>query len=321
MNPLLEWSIIDGAGMKCTLCNNTAVISQRYSGRHLCAAHFTEEFEQNVLETVLKGQMVNDGDRIAVAVSGGKDSTALLYVLKQILVERDVELFAITVDEGIARYRDDTMKLARKVAEDLGVRQEIVTFRDEYGFDLDRVVQDGAMPCTVCGVFRKNALNRAAKRLGAVKLATGHNLDDEAQSVMMNYMKGDMVRLARFRPRRRQPGLVPRIKPLRETPEKEVALYGMIKGFYEESRECPYANLSLRSDVRDMMNRLEDLFPGTKRSTLDGYERVLEIAGDRWVQKDLSSCKICGEPCVRDLCKACELLGKLKKTKGHIGMD
>jgi uncharacterized protein (TIGR00269 family) len=307
--------------MKCTLCSETAVISQRDRDLHLCAAHFTEEFEQNVQKTVLKGQMVQDGDRIAVAVSGGKDSTALLYVLRHILADRDVELFAVTIDEGIAGYRDDTMKLARKVAEDLGIGQEVVTFRDEYGFDLDRAVQDGAMPCTVCGVFRKSALNRAAKRLGAVKLATGHNLDDEAQSVMMNYLKGDMERLARFRPRRRQPGLVPRIKPLRETPEKEIALYGMINGFYEESRECPYANLSFRSDVRDMMNRLEDLFPGTKRSTLDGYERVLELAGDRWMQKDLSSCRICREPCVKDLCKACELLGTLRNAEGHVDTE
>lgn len=302
--------------MKCSKCDDVAVMSQRYSGRHLCADHFTEEFEQKVQETILKGSMVEAGDRIAVAVSGGKDSTALLYVLKMILADRlsdgEIDLFAITVDEGIIGYRDDTMKLARKAAGDLGIRQEVVSFRDEYGFELDRAVQDGAMPCTVCGVFRKNALNRAAKCLGATKLATGHNLDDEAQSVMMNYMKGDMERLARFRPRRRQPGLVPRIKPLREIPEKEVALYGIVRGFYEESRECPYARLSFRSDVRDMMNRLEDLFPGTKQSTLEGYERVLRLADGRWAQMDLSSCKICGEPCVKDLCKACELLEKLK---------
>src|SRR5512138_1411638 len=110
--------------MKCSKCDSVAVISQRYSGRHLCAGHFTEEFEQNVIETLHKGKMVEEGDRIAVAVSGGKDSTALLYVLNRILADRladrKAELFAITVDEGIKGYRDDTMKLARKVAEDLG---------------------------------------------------------------------------------------------------------------------------------------------------------------------------------------------------------
>ncbi len=62
--------------MKCSKCDGAAIMSQRYSGRHLCADHFTEEFEQMVQETILKGSMVEGGDRIAVAVSGGKDSTA-----------------------------------------------------------------------------------------------------------------------------------------------------------------------------------------------------------------------------------------------------
>jgi tRNA(Ile)-lysidine synthase TilS/MesJ len=100
-----------------------------------------------------------------------------------------------------------------------------------------------------------------AKRMGATKVATGHNLDDEAQSIMMNYLKGDIERLMRFRPRKVQPGLVPRVKPLREIPEKEIALYCMVNGVFTESRECPYASLSLRADVRDMMNDLESLFP------------------------------------------------------------
>jgi uncharacterized protein (TIGR00269 family) len=299
--------------MKCSKCDSPAVISRGRSGVQLCERHFIEDFEQKAERTLLMERTAADGDRIAVAVSGGKDSTALLYVLNRILAGGDIELFAITVDEGIEGYRDDTITAARRIANDLGVDHEIVSFRDEYGFDLDRIVEGrDAAPCTYCGVFRKSALNRAAKRLGATKVAIGHNLDDEVQSIMMNYMKGDIERLMRFRPRRIQPGLIPRIKPLREVPEKEIALYCMVNGIYTESRECPYAHLSLRADVRDMMNRLENLYPGTKHSTLKGFERFLERAGGRWTQMDLASCNICGEPCVKDVCKACELLGRLK---------
>ena len=151
--------------------------------------------------------MVEDGERIAVAVSGGKDSTALLFSLHRILAGRDVEMVAVTVDEGIAGYRDDTIIAARAIAAKLGIEQEIVSFREMYGYDLDEmVVGKKVAPCTYCGVFRKNALNHTAKRLGASKVATGHNLDDEAQSVMMNYLKGDMERLMRFRPRRAAAG-------------------------------------------------------------------------------------------------------------------
>jgi len=303
-------------GMFCSRCSERAVVSQRYSGLHLCQNHFLEDFEQRVAETVQKNAMIQDGEKIAVAVSGGKDSTALLLSLHRVLAGRDVELVAVTVDEGIAGYRDDTIEAARAIADRLEIRQEIVSFREEFGYDLDEMVQGkNVAPCTFCGVFRKNALNRTAKTLGANRVATGHNLDDEAQSIMMNYLKGDIERLMRFRPRRAQAGLVPRIKPLREIPEKETALYCMVNGVFTESRECPYADLSLRSDVRDMMNSLESQFPGTKQSTLQGFEKIAEIAKKkgRWAQIDLGVCRECGEPCVKDLCKACELLERLKR--------
>ncbi len=302
--------------MFCSKCSERAVVSQRYSGLHLCQNHFLEDFERRVAETIQKNAMIRDGEKIAVAVSGGKDSTALLLSLHRVLAGRDVELVAITVDEGIAGYRDDTIEAARAIADRLGIRQEIVSFREEFGYNLDEMVQGkNVAPCTFCGVFRKNALNRTAKILGADRVATGHNLDDEAQSIMMNYLKGDIERLMRFRPRRAQAGLVPRIKPLREIPEKETALYCMVNGVFTESRECPYADLSLRSDVRDMMNSLESQFPGTKQSTLQGFEKIAEMAKTkgRWAQIDLGVCRECGEPCVKDLCKACELLERLKR--------
>jgi uncharacterized protein (TIGR00269 family) len=298
--------------MICTKCGERAIISQRYSGQHLCQDHFIMDFERRVAETVQRNEMVKDGERIAVAVSGGKDSTALLFCLRRILAKRDVELVAVTVDEGIAGYRDDTIKAARAIAEQLAVEQHIVSFREEYGYDLDEMVPGKKVaPCTYCGVFRKSALNRAAKSLGADKVATGHNLDDEAQTIMMNYLKGDYERLMRFRPWRAQKGLVPRIKPLREMPEKEIALYCMVNGIFTESRECPYANLSLRADVRDMMNCLESQFPGTKQSTVQGFEKIAAKGQGTYAQMELAACKECGEPCVKDLCKACELLGLL----------
>ncbi len=300
--------------MICSKCSEQAIVSLRYLELHLCQAHFIENFEGRVAETIKKNDMVKDGDRIAVAVSGGKDSSALLFCLRKILAGRDVELVAITVDEGIAGYRDDTLKVAREIIGRLGIEQQIVSFREEYGLDLDEMVQGkDVAPCTFCGVFRKSALNRMAKRLGANKVATGHNLDDEVQSVMMNYLKADIERLLRFRPRREQPGLVPRVKPLQCIPEKEIALYAMVNGVFAESRECPYAHLSLRADVRDMMNSLECLFPGTKQSTMRGFESISEMAKGNWAQIDLGACRKCGEPCVKDLCKACELLCKLKE--------
>lgn len=299
--------------MKCTICGSPAVISLKRNGNYLCQDHFISYFEAKVEETVLSGGMIAENEKIAVAVSGGKDSTALLFCLHRILSEREVELVALTIDEGIAGYRDDTIQAAKAIARQLGVKQHMVSFQEEYGSSLDRIVLGKRVaPCTYCGVFRKHALNRAARNLGADKIATGHNLDDEAQTVMMNYLKGDLERLMRLRPRRTQKGLVPRIKPLRMMPEKEIALYCMVNGIFFQSRECPYAGLSLRAEVRDMMNALESQFPGTKLSTVQGFESLAQRMQGDWAQMDLAACRKCGDPCVGERCKACQLLEEIK---------
>lgn len=300
--------------MRCSRCNDNAIVTQRYSGTHLCQEHFVEDFEERVKNTVAKGRMLEDNDRIAVALSGGKDSTALLYILNKILLtQKDITIFALTVDEGIKGYREETVKSAQNIAKKLGIDHVTISFKEEYGVDLDQIVAgEREAPCTFCGVFRKNLLNRKARELGATKVATGHDLDDEAQTVMMNYMKGDIERLGRFAPRHLQPGLVPRIKPLKEIPERETALYCMVKGFYLKMTECPYAGLSLRSEMRDMMNDLEKKFPGIKQSTMKGFDSISGMLTKRYPPTELSSCKLCGEPCIGDLCKACLLLGRLK---------
>jgi uncharacterized protein (TIGR00269 family) len=299
--------------MKCSICDRPAVISLKRYGTGLCQEHFISYFEAKVQETILSADMIAEKERIAVAVSGGKDSTALLFCLHRLLSRQEVELVAITVDEGIAGYRDDTIQAAKAIARQLGVEQHVVSFREKYGSSLDRMVLGKHVaPCTYCGVFRKHALNRAARDLGADKIATGHNLDDEAQTVMMNYLKGDLERLMRLRPRRAQKGLVPRIKPLRIMPEKEIALYCMLNGIFFQSRECPYASLSLRAEVRDMMNALESQSPGTKLSLVKGFEKLAQRMQGDWAQMDLAACRKCGEPCVEESCKACQLLEEIR---------
>ena len=299
--------------LRCSKCDDAAVARSSRSLELVCKGHFIQAFEDEVRETLKAGRMIEDGDRIAVALSGGKDSVALLCILRKILAGEAVELFAITIDEGIKGYREDTIGSARRISQELGVELKMISFRDEFGSDLDRIAKGrDQAPCTFCGVLRKSALNRAARDLGATKLATGHNLDDEAQSVMMNYPKGDIERLFRLSPERPLPGLVPRIKPLRHIPEKEVALYGILVGFYPEAPECPYAHSSLRFEIRRMMNSLERDHPGTKRSVLKGFERILKSAEDRPAMAPLSFCRICGEPTFGDLCRACHLLGRAR---------
>lgn len=308
--------------MKCTECGKRAVFFRRYEGRHLCAGCFVKSIEKKARKTVRSGRMLNHDDRVAVAISGGKDSTALLHILHGILKRHArSEMFAITVDEGIKGYRPPNIKRAAKVCVELGIEHHVFSFREEFGKSLDTKVREIRHtdeikePCTYCGVGRRWVLNKKARELRATKLAVGHNLDDEVQSVLLNYMRGDLPRASRMGPvtdwsRRKDFGemFVPRIKPLRELPEKEIALYVMLKGYDIKWDECPYAS-GVRFDARDFINSMEDKYPGIKYTMLYTFDKINPCVREisRRDEGELILCGKCSEPGSRKVCKACDL--------------
>lgn len=257
--------------------------------------------------------MVERGDKIAVALSGGKDSSALLYMLTKIFQNRtDLEFIALSVDEGIHGYRSITLSNAEEVAKGLGVDFFRFPFEEEFGFTLDEIVakEFEQAPCTFCGILRRKLVERKAKELGATKVATAHNLDDEVQTILINYMRGDIERLGRLRGRREE--FVPRIKPLRGVPEKEVALYALIAGIPVLTVSCPYAPRSFRFTVKKMLNEFERKHSGTKYSVMRGYERLSEFLPKAQPERKLLHCARCGEASASRICKACEIIEMMK---------
>ncbi|MFA4955354.1 MAG: TIGR00269 family protein [Candidatus Methanoperedens sp.] len=296
--------------MKCQRCPKSAVIYQKYSNAHLCRSHFIEDVERKIKRDIRKFKMIGRGERIVVALSGGKDSIALLYILHKIFKDRpDLEIIALTIDEGIRGYRANTLSHAIKLTNELGIGHTIRSFDDVFGTTMDYLVNKKEhAACTLCGVLRKNILNKAARELGADKIAIGHNLDDESQTILMNYMRGDMDRLRRMLPGSHQPGMVPRIKPLRSIPEKEVALYGFLNDLPVSMDECPYAGDALRNEIREMINNYEVKHPGTKYSLLGGFETISQML--RPPVTEIFKCDKCGEPSSEKVCKTCRLLGR-----------
>lgn len=331
---------------KCSNCEKPAVIYRKHEGRHLCSSHFFRSFESKAKRTMSKYEMVSKNDKICVALSGGKDSCAALHFLFRVFHKRpDVEIFALTIDEGIKGYRDESIEMAASLCERLGVKHHIVSFKDEFGKSLDEKISevrnsriDECMPaitditqqepsqstrrkeweggpCTYCGVARRFMMNKWSRKLGATKLATGHNLDDEVQSIMMDYINGNLSRAARMgkNPIVVDPLFIPRIKPFREIPEKEVALYAELKDMGAQFAECPYVT-GIRFITRDFINDLEKNSSGTKYTILETFNKILpcikKTVEDEIKEKGqgkLIKCDKCGEPSSVRICKTCEL--------------
>lgn len=299
----------------CHFCGEPAVVFQPVTGRYLCGTHLVSDVEARVRATIEESGQIRPGDRIAVGLSGGKDSTALLVILSGIISAwPGASLVAITVDEGIVGYRADTLRAAESLTHRLGVEHRIVTFRELIGSDLDTLLNGRVtQACTICGILRKKALADAAREAGATSIATGHNLDDEAQSVLMNALRGDLPRLLRDTGTGRSFEFLPRIKPLAAIPEKEIAAYLFVQGLFSVLPECPYTKYALRAEVRTLLSAYEACHPGTMQHLLKSKKTIQRYCGETPVMEPLHHCKECGDPCSGSLCQVCRLRHSLGK--------
>ncbi len=290
-------------------CNQPSVYLRANEGRHYCGRCLSRQIERQFAKTIGKNNMLEKGDTVAVGVSGGKDSMVLLHLLYKFSKKMPVKLIAVTVDEGIAGYRDKSIEVVEKFVKTIGVEHHVFSFCDEFDFKIDNLSKEEKF-CTYCGVFRRYMLNKAAREVGATKLAIGHNLDDEAQSIMMNVLRGDMTRMKRLSPKP-QEKLVPRIKPLKNIPEKEIVVYALMNSIPYFDGECPNSFNNTRRDVQTMINNMESKYPGTKHQIVNFYRKIRPVLKEK--PGTINYCVRCGEPASQQVCKACGLLERAKK--------
>jgi len=314
--------------MHCEKCGDEAVMHAAYSGLHLCGTHFRRSVEKRVRRRIREDGLLgedatpDDPETWLVGLSGGKDSAVLATVLHETFAEDPrVELVAVTVHEGIEGYRDRSLEAAEELATDLGIEHEVAPYAEEFDLRMDEVVADdpeSMAPCAYCGVFRRDVLERYADECGAEKLLTGHNLDDEAQTAMMNFLEGDLAQIAKhfdaslgpFDERGDSGPFVPRAKPLRDIPEREVALYARLRDLPVHMAECPHASEAYRGEIQELLFDLEGDHPGTRHSIMAGYEELARLAAahHREDSPDIGECNRCGAPTRNDHCRKCELV-------------
>ncbi len=294
----------------CTKCHKILSIYNRpYSGERLCPKCFKASLKERVQGAINRFDMLDHWSRIAVGVSGGKDSLTLLHVLNEI--EEDThgsELIAVTVDEGIRGYRDEALGIVERACRAVGVEWRLVSFQDLFGYTMDEIAswERPLGACSFCGVLRRRALNEAAKQVDADRLATGHTLDDMAQSALLNLLRGDLGKMASLDAGGfTSPGFVKRIKPLCEVPERETTLYAYLQGFELQGTACPYAGEAMREDARKFLGEMETRRPGTLFTT---FNTALKLIPEVATVETMKTCKICGEPSTGAICRVCQLL-------------
>ena len=303
--------------MTCSRCRTKPVIKLPNSNISLCKTCFLKYFERKVRKTIRQYKLFKKGQHIGIAVSGGKDSITTLYVLNKITKpQRTTKLTAIAIDEGIKGYRDETLKFAKKVCKELKIPLETTSYKKEFGKTLDQILKKNDIkPCTVCGVFRRYLLNKLAQKLKLDIIATGHNLDDEAQSILMNQFKNNITASARLGPItgiKSDKKFIRRIKPLYFLTEKEIMTYAYLKNLATKYDECPYAKDSYRDEMRTLINNFDRKYPSSKHSIINSFIEILPLLKKNHKKTDINYCKSCGEPTSQEECTTCKLIREIK---------
>jgi uncharacterized protein (TIGR00269 family) len=313
----------------CDKCNNEKVITLAYGPHNFCKNHFNKFFENRFKKTIRKHDLFKSKEKLLVAVSGGKDSLVTLLLLNKYFSKSN-SIEVLIIDEGVKGYRKQAINVAKKTCEKLKIKYDIISFKEKFGITNDQIMplilenKKLGGTCAFCGTMRRNIMNSFAKKNKFDKLVTGHNLDDEVQSFVMNVFNNEIERVIRSGAKPgiiKNAGFVKRIKPLYETPEKEIIAYCAFNNIEHYSQDCcPYSWTAKRNEYREMLNHFENRFPGTEYSILRFYEKLKKIITPkkeeiRMLSKELKNCHLCGEPTEKKICKTCELIKKIKHEK------
>jgi tRNA-5-methyluridine54 2-sulfurtransferase len=308
--------ISGGSGPSCLVCRAPAAIEEPRHRAAWCPTHFPDHVLAQIRKAIDRpvggstGRMFSYADRLLVAVSGGKDSLALWDAL----LELGYRVDGLYVGLGIGGYSQRSAELCRSFAAERaaprGQRLLEVDLAEEYGY----TTPSGASAttrttCGVCGLSKRYVFNRVAVDEGYDVMLTGHNLDDEAATLLGNVLRWHDDFLARQRPVLPATGAnqVRKCKPLYRLSEREMAAYCVVRGIDYVVEECPLVDGNTGHELKEAMNAMERGAPGAKAQFLFGFlDRHAEhfAAGDHDAP-DLAACTHCGMPTVGEVCAFC----------------
>jgi len=301
--------------VKCTVCRGPAVIDLRRHNSNFCAEHMVRFCRDQVAKAIHDHRMIEPGERVLVAISGGKDSLALW----DILLELGYPAEGMTIGLGIGDYSEHSTATSVAFAEERGLKLHLVDLRDEYDYDIPTASKvTRRVPCSACGLSKRHLFDKSALDGGYDVVATGHNLDDEAAVLLGNTLHWQTEYLGRQQPvLPASPGFPRKVKPLVRLGERETAAYCVLRGIDYVVEECPMAEGNRHLRYKEALNIIEAASPGAKR---DFYFGFLARAADRFqpeaqeAKSELVACEHCGAPTPTSPCAFCRLVDR---TAGH----
>ncbi|MEW6554838.1 MAG: ATP-binding protein [Actinomycetota bacterium] len=301
-----EVDIVQG---RCRICGeSTAILRLTEFNLKLCEPCFVRFFERRARRAIEKHDMMGEGDRVVVAVSGGKDSTALLYALRRLGLFMGFELSALHFHLNMGDYSDRNLEAVQEQARIAGVPLEVTRLGD-LGLRVCRV--KGWQPCAVCGVIKRSLMNREANRLGATVVATAHTLEDILLFTFKNLLSRRFYVPLPVLPA--AGGMTRKVKPLVYTPERLNLVYCRLRDMPVFEEKCPEWTPRGHS-LKGVFEHMEAVMPSSKLQLLLSLQEAIP-GGEDFYEAAHAACGRCGEPTSQPLCALCQLADWFSRSK------
>jgi len=330
--------------MKCRRCREPAVIEVRRHNAAFCGGCFLHHVREQVRRTIEEFDMIGEGERVLVAVSGGKDSLGLWDLLLDLGYEVDGLYIGLGIGDpppdgpgvpagsgppaeqetgpgmegapGAGGYSHLSGDYAREFAARRQARLVEIDLPTDFGFDVPQgAAAARRAPCSACGLSKRHLFNRAAIDGGYDVVATGHNLDDEAAVLFGNVLRWNTEMLGRQLPvLPAAPGFARKVKPLVRLAEREMAAYCVLRGIDYIVEECPMADGNRHLGYKAALNAIEDTSPGAKHAFyfefLAKASELFRPLAEAERETGLGSCASCGAPTTGEVCAFCSLVAR-----------
>lgn len=297
--------------MRCIKCRGKANVEIRRHHSAFCSAHYIDFFRHQVSRNIKRLRMFGHTDKILIAVSGGKDSLALWDVL----LENGYQAVGLHIRLGIGEYSKRSAERTHEFADKWNAELLESDVEQEFGLTIPALSKTlRRAPCSGCGLNKRYLFNRIALTNNFDVLATGHNLDDEAATLLGNVLHWEQDALRRQSPllESTHTSLVKKVKPLYTLTERESASYCLIRDINYVEEECPNATGAHSLTYKEALNKLEIMSPGTKQQFFQGFLERMQPNLQSSDSVELKGCQLCGQTTTGEVCSFCRMWNKAR---------
>ncbi len=306
--------------MKCKICGGQATIQLPHFNMNLCEKDFLMFLERRTQRTIEKFQMFKPENKLLLAVSGGKDSISLWYILTKLGYNVDGVFIQLGNDQQVKPALDVTKELAQQINRTLIIEDARKYLYGLTTFEAARLLR--IRTCSFCGKVKRYLMNKVAYENGYDVLITGHNLDDEASLLLGNILHWQSGYFLRSHPvlEPTHPKLVKKVKPHCLNYEKDILTYTQILNLPYLKQTCPFSIGAKLPVYKNLLDKLELEQPNIKTTFYKGFLKEKEkLFRTTENQPELKSCKICGYPTMNETCSFCssrqKIYNKLNSSK------